>query len=555
MPPLAAISGRNGAGKSQLLQLLFLHAQGNEGASIVRITPDLNRSRVAYTASYQQPENVGAISGNIFERARGWHQGTTPGPADPHRRAFERLAQRAVERFGRSLTNLSRSDFESVLEQDTYASVALTPDFSAASLAQLFYTYHAHATDLVFQGKSHPEVHAQLGPPPWLQINQLLRESGFPYELTFPTTVRQSFTLRCQDLHTGETYPLSALSSGEQALLSIVSSLYGTANHNDTCELMLLDEPDAHLHTSQLPAYVEALERITARHACRIILSTHRLDTLALLPEASIFELQNTRRGHTAITPCARAHAITSLSSNILLLVLGERVVFVEDSDDQRFHSYAFEVLKRRHEIPGKPSLVFVPSPLGTKVGGGSSRVQALVEQFRAAGLRPCVRGLIDRDTNNQSTADIFVLGRYAIENYLADPLNIFCAMLNRGTAPTVPGLPLILKGDESELRRLPVASLQAIVDTVCSIVSTHLDGRNVARSDDLVDVPMLTEVDSCTLQYPRWLLDMQGHQLLASVNAAIPSASRRELSDAFERLQILPAELADIYRALQLAP
>ncbi len=194
-----------------------------------------------------------------------------------------------------------------------------------------------------------------------------------------PDDLRFAYELRCYIPGREVTLSPSDLSSGEQAVLALVAllvttSVLGPASDvtGQSAELLLLDEPDSHLHTSAVKNYIEHVQQLTAR-GVQIIMVTHRPDTIALAPGDSLFEMRRDDGKISIIKVNSKAELIGSLAADTIAVLPGVRVVLVEDEDDRRFHQWAYERALKFKLLRANPRLVFMP--VNATGGGGKSVV------------------------------------------------------------------------------------------------------------------------------------------------------------------------------------
>jgi ABC-type ATPase involved in cell division len=131
-----------------------------------------------------------------------------------------------------------------------------------------------------------------LGPAPWDVVNETLRVSSFPYEVISPikTKLLDHYALRLKDRQTGIEIAALDLSSGEKVLLQLVLWLYTAGKVGHFPKLLLLDEPDAHLHPSMTTQFLDVISEVLVnRYGVRVIMTTHSPSTVALAPEGTVF--------------------------------------------------------------------------------------------------------------------------------------------------------------------------------------------------------------------------------------------------------------------------
>ena len=81
---------------------------------------------------------------------------------------------------------------------------------------------------------------------------------------------------------------LRNLSSGEKTLFAIFMGIYNILNGN-TPSMIILDEPDAHLHPSMCKKFMEMIDEFFIKKGIRVIITTHHPTTVAMVPEESLF--------------------------------------------------------------------------------------------------------------------------------------------------------------------------------------------------------------------------------------------------------------------------
>ena len=101
-------------------------------------------------------------------------------------------------------------------------------------------------------------------------------------------------------------------------------------------------------------------------------------------------------------------------------------------------------------------------------------------------------------------------MGRYSIENYLLDPFVVFGRLLDEGTAPPITGLS-ISKGDEHRLRTMSETELQSILVAIRRQIVPKLPNLTAEEQKERA----IAFTNGSTVQYPVWMIDRRGHDLL----------------------------------------
>ncbi|WP_157139451.1 AAA family ATPase [Achromobacter piechaudii] len=564
VPPFAVITGLNGSGKTQLLEVLAYKLTGTTHHGInlsginVSITGDsFGAESVAYLPSRWEVTPAAYVGIPDMQQARDqlWSEVYQQGHNTHDIRTVTKRAR--IRKFmGDGATD--QETFNKRLSDD-YAFMLEDGDV-VAGLAHVLVAYRLRMAEGLEQGQSKDEIRKSIGPAPWDVINEAFQAADFPYEVVSPvkTPIAGIYELKLQSKLTGDQIPPGDLSSGEKMLLVLVLWLYNSQHHGRFPKLLLLDEPDANLHPSMTRQFLNVVKEVlVAKYGVRVLMTTHSPSTVALAPEGSVFEMsRDTPRIQKS---CSVAGTVGLLTAGLVVVSPGSRFVLVEDELDANFYETIRQLLsdfgpsRDPRAIRPAPSLIFVPASRGKKsekVGGGSSVVAGWVNKLDVPPLSEVIRGVIDRDGGNSTTSRIEVIGRHSVENYLLDPLVVFCLLSSAKRAPSVDRLQ-ISTGDEHLIRAQPEAVLSEIVATIGAIV--------LPRIPNLTEVEKQTRVVTFTngsqVRYPAWMLDRRGHDLMSIFQSAFGGAAvinppRLDLS--IRRLRLIPTELADIFQRLQ---
>jgi AAA domain, putative AbiEii toxin, Type IV TA system len=604
IPPFAIIAGGNGVGKTQLLQLL---AAELNAAPLYTIRPEMKLeprpTSAGYLPALWQLDDVKvshAFFKPIDELTKMLEEHLSPSvelgskfelfiqsvtkSADAW---FKSLAERVVEglsRRGKSQLPISRSD---VLEElNTYDLVSRNSTEPLATLAEIFYAYVNARVTAVLRGEPADKIDARLGKPPWDEANRLLKFFEARFQLTSPDDLRFAYELRCHFPESRVTVKPSALSSGEQAVLALVALAVTTSelgavrsarekdeegaddgdheaaeqadddrDHKEedeqeqSAELLLLDEPDAHLHTSMVKRYLEHVQQLT-EHGIRIIMITHRPDTIALAPEESLFEMRRGGGRTSIVKVTSKSELIGRLAGDTIAVLPGVRVVLVEDEDDRRFHQWAYDRARELSHLPANPRLVFMP--VNARGGGGKGPVMKRLAALQNEGLGSVHRGLIDGDhETDRPPTGVVRLERYTLESYLADPIALYCAVVSSTGIDEELGFASeggVKLGDLGMLRDAGASTLQRIADLVLSRMEQATPVADRTRRQLI----LYGAAGTVTLEYPRWLFSMTKKELRAAIGRLSKAIVDDEhLNSGPERAGLVPEDLIAAYCAL----
>jgi predicted ATPase len=287
IPRLAVLTGRNGSGKTQLVEAIAR-------ASGIAIPTDDRLSRMAvprpivarilstpagerlYRSSEWRPVPAGCSleQANNLLTAR-------PGPeAAPS--WIQTLRERSV---GAPLWHLQPDEFRPFL--------ANSPSWDLAAACWLYRFIELSAKQTQRAGAA--------GDPPWVTANDLLRSAGVNVRLVEPPAFnledlqgRCILTLKASDEDGTNERSLSDLSSGELTFVELVS-WFVMQGFRGRAGLILLDEPDAHLHPGLTRHLFRLLNDVVAEAwGVQVIMTTHSPTTVALAPAERVFEVRRT---------------------------------------------------------------------------------------------------------------------------------------------------------------------------------------------------------------------------------------------------------------------
>ena len=556
VPPFAVLTGVNGAGKSQLLEIL--------AASHNALRSRAPRSDPPAIQARAHIEDDSFSAGEVFHSYGEWPLLAAGGATEDQVKGAirELYGYRTDESFWRGLADglgISVEQAKGASQEDFYK--YLTPGLLwghrlpmvSQNLSFLFLAYRLFERDALAHGMTEDRVRQLYGEPPWDLMNGILEASGLPFRASNPEFIRpsslvysQQFLVSLRDTERGADVPFDGLSSGEKVLMSTALWRYGAEQVGKHYRLLLLDEPDAHLHPSLTRRFLNVIQQVfVEERGVRVILSTHSPSTVALAPAESLFEMRRTVPRIRAAP--SKEDIIAVLTGGFIAVQEATRTVLVEGKDDPPFYQLVWDLLTERSAVsdPGPldpyPNISFI-------FGQGKVTVELLVPQMRSRGLTSFY-GIIDRDTGNAPSAGVHVLDRNGMENYLFDPLNVWVLLHDKDKAPDVPGVS-IPRGRGAYVRNLPVDQLQAIVDTVLSTVEASLPAASL-EGQKSETVPLVGEK---SLQYPRWFLHRDDHEIKGQFRTVF---GQHLLTDAnllrsYAVLNMIPADLLTLFKTIQ---
>ena len=232
------------------------------------------------------------------------------------------------------------------------------------------------------------ELHQE---PPWEEINKLLKEHGFPYHLNWGYPIE---SLKKEVFFTqkegGSKLLLSDLSSGEKSALDLIARLFyfqGLSAQGEKktdnikrINIMLLDEPDRHLDPQFCKLFYKIVyNHFVKKHKIQMIMSTHKMDTVALAPKDSVFVMKSGKincnrddavsrmESNFSLHQTTPRQATTNLTEGKMAVVSDTNYVCVENEDDAKFYSIIYKKLTLACFIKdNRTKLTFIP--VGIKI-------------------------------------------------------------------------------------------------------------------------------------------------------------------------------------------
>ncbi len=533
LPRFAVLTGRNGAGKTHLLQgiadgTIVLSSAGKP----LQPTRYVNDAQLAPVAAPLKGDARSAVDlRQLVEVYRAFRNARAAKPSQRLNAHVNPQQQWIIDQIrtacGKAEDDLDDADFERYWPIRDYQPTEVFAE-KLATICVRYYQQRESNLNAQIKAErygraltylSAEEFVALHGEPPWVFVNKALRDAGMDIELAIPEEIvlEAPFVLQFRDLTSGAVIQSSDISSGEKVLLSLIAAMYNLDGSRAFPSVLLMDEPDSHLHPSMTRLLLSVLERTFVEEKGLVVLmTTHSPSTVALAPKDSLFAV---RREAPRITRVTKDQALGILLEGVPSLSVSHenrRQVFVESEHDS-FVLEALYALLRNDLIP-EVSLAFLH--VGQHRGrGGCATVVDVVSRLRGAGATT-VLGVVDGDGKDTTPEGIKMLGqgsRHSIENYLLDPLYIAaCVVRAQKPSPETIGLP---EGTRfHQLLSLSQGELQTAATTIARLVgAVHAD----TRKSELVEVSYR---GGFTLELPEWYLTTQGHGLEESLLKAIQS-------------------------------
>lgn len=374
IPPFAIITGVNGTGKTQLLDILRGRDNQNQLLSvscritdeneqeykIVVSTPESNGQSISGLVDYFHRSVERSIQKEDIERTiKMWQnnieQYERQLQVTSNKNEQERLNQRIKNRKNdianyrfqlsslyvyaydeeiKSIANKCKKDISDITETDIYNHA--NPYFNTLTEINDFReflrleheTYKTRLSELMDDEKVEEAIDLSHEEKSYQIINRLFKKYNYnDYEMLNPfpkgSNIQNNMQTRIAfQGKGGDIVGYDSLSSGEKVIVILIIWAMGTDLRGNRINTMLLDEPDAHLHPSMCKMMVEILSEISkpkveGGSGIRVIITTHSPSTVAFAPEGSLFVMEKDDEGHRTINPTTVVEAERILSEGL----------------------------------------------------------------------------------------------------------------------------------------------------------------------------------------------------------------------------------------------
>lgn len=536
LPDLVVLSGLNGAGKSQLLvaisqNLVVLTEEDTQLQPAKLVDHNTLAPNDSVTVS---PESLRRSMQDLANRYTNYRnlKNQQPGLTLPGIMQDQRLIK-----ILQKIADNAQKDVESLTSDDLFYHYPLEDSYGQMDIfhqnfSTLFKRYQIKQFENdvnQFRNQkyggikflSDEEFLEKYGEPPWLFVNKIIAEANLDYHINSPENLHAEapFVLKLVNDLNGAEINFSDLSSGEKVIMSLALSLYNSKFDLEFPKVLLMDEPDSHLHPSMTKKFLDVIQNVfIGEKGVKVILTTHSPSTVALAPESSLFLMNKTA---PRITKTTKDYALRILTSGVPTLSINyenRRQVFVESKYDVAFYEKVYE--KLREKLIPEISINFISSGVGGQ--GSCEQVEEIVNTLTGYGNRS-IYGIIDWDTRNNGNEFVKVLGkgkRYSIENYIFDPIFLSAFLLrekfiDRATLGLKEG---VRYTDFSSLDNL---QLQSIADFIANQAKAKLDSPPDILCQETV------YVGGQKINIPSWFLRMHGHTLENLIQETFPQLKR----------------------------
>ncbi|MCX9103708.1 ATP-binding protein [Aeromonas veronii] len=537
LPTFSVITGKNGSGKSHLLeamansQISTVSDGKNNLAKVLLIGFGGLNPQIDEACDPQQiTQNTKNWWGQIEQYQRNLINVRNNGEqiSGPIEHVLSRWGHNPqLFSIINSVTQKTGKTFEQLSEDDIYFNLNISQANSgalfASQLALIFKTYHVRYTKNKFKKFLNQENNTNIptlsdeefsrvyGPKPWVLVNEILAKAGLTYEVVNPEAIdtESTYRLRLVDRDTGTEISANDLSTGEKVLMSLALAIYNTQESSGKPDVLILDEPDAPLHPQYSRLLIETLRDIVVSKAgVQVVITTHSPSTVAMCPDNSLFEISRDTKKPEMVSISRGLEVLTDGIPHLKISTDDRRQIFVESKLDVIYFQRLHQIISRFSTIGYTP--IFLEPHSGTS---NCTDVQSIANRLHESGS-DLVRGIIDWDGKNIDKHPIYVLGggnRYAIENYVLDPLFLGLALVRLGK------------------RRLSDFSIPHLHTYIDAAKVTNEEAQRI--SDYITQIAGISNASTAdcelhngwVLKLPTEFLMMRGHDWETSVLSCIP--------------------------------
>lgn len=411
---IVIIAGANGAGKTRLKQAIVTTLQGNP---LVTMTLEATRKEEE-DPKYFGSSEINVIQGQQNQILSNYINSRKYGSGRYVGSLVQIDSNRSIQALKYNAVNWLGGDPDDKVSPSNFYFNTFTnrwQDF-VNYIHQKSASRDKKLADELKKSPSDGELIIEKNPNPLTKYKKIF-EDLLPGKVLMEINPAQPKEFQYQD-ETGQTLNFNSLSSGEQEVIKV---LFDVARKEIRHSIIIVDEPELHLHPTLTFKLIEALKAI-GEHTNQFIFLTHSADLIS-----TYYSTGNVYFIDSAQTGANQAHRLSDLNhshhelvqligENLGLFAVGKKIVFVEGEsssiDRLTYHKIALSV---------KPELKI--SPVGSVVNIGA--LKTVEEQLRNSVFGVDMYMLRDRDGLRQDQIDelekgkkLICLKRRHIENY-----------------------------------------------------------------------------------------------------------------------------------------
>lgn len=520
LPDFTVLTGKNGSGKSHLLEVISTHGEsaildGERTLSSIKYIK-FNELNPQFQEDISE-DDVKNSWRNAWNQLNSFIQNYRNSPR-AYNNSFQDFTNRYDVQTRRLLQywyGVAENDVEKLTEILFYENYEISrEDLFTSQIGTIFKLYQTRLDENKMNEVSNREDGTSLtvlsneqfeqkyGRKPWQVINEMMKTAHLPYEVEAPVRFRPSINYHLQliDKSRNLRIRVNDLSTGEKVLMSLALSIYSTEEQAARPDVLLIDEPDAPLHSEFSNYLVQAVkESIVDKTGVKVIITTHSPTTVAMAPEESIYQMDKDSGKPVKVTKQQAIGLLTKDLDNMRVSIEDRRQIFVESKYDVGFYNRFYNCLLQNNTFVTTP--FFLPAKSGE--GSNCQDVKYIVNTLRDHG-NGLIYGIIDYDGQNQGNQYIKVVGggnRYAIDNYIFDPIYVAFLLIREH----------IVRSEDMDVQSLTFTHLDSLthaeLQKMISYVTSSLGFSNT-------NVIIYDVVSSESFEVSSTYFTIQGHEL-----------------------------------------
>ncbi len=183
---------------------------------------------------------------------------------------------------------------------------------------------------------------------PFISINRLIKNYlRLNLGIEHPDPLQFRLDLYLED-EQGKRVETHQLSSGEKGILHFIFTLYGYDLQN---AVMLIDEPELHLHPQMQKRYLDVIEEVKKRFDLQFIIATHSALFVDKETINDVYRFYMDEGGTRVINPVIEASQKSLAKildyTNSSKIFFVDKVILVEGETDEYFYAFYFDWLKK----------------------------------------------------------------------------------------------------------------------------------------------------------------------------------------------------------------
>ena len=498
LPDFCMLTGKNGSGKSHLLEAISKQeyvSVTDKGETIgnIKYIPfnGLNPKIESDCQYLTLTNNKKQVWNQIKNIKAEYHRIQVSNPRQTSHVILQRIGNGPIKNLFQYFLELANGNIE-IVDEDFFdknydISILNPTEVFTSQFAAIFKLYHTRLEDnnyRIYRNEKYGDHYEVLteeefvqkyGPKPWILINEMLANARLPYRVNDPEgqSKESDFHLCLRDDERNIEIQVNDLSTGEKVLMSLALAIYNTSENEFRPDVLLLDEPDAPLHPEYSKVLVEAVKKsIVEKAGVKVIITTHNPTTIALGDESDIYQMNRDLGLPVKVSKRFALNLLTNDLENLRISTEDRRQIFVENINDVGYYERIIRLLKA--ELPISPQFL----PPHNRNGSNCEDVKNIVTSLRGLG-NDLVYGLVDYDNHNAAMGYVYVIGgenRYAIDNYIFDPIFVAFLLVREKIVKT--SEMGIAEYTFTKLNNLDDASVQIIIDYIVDQLNLTTDER-----------------------------------------------------------------------------